>query len=426
LGGTLDTNSYAVYCGAGAVSPYPGTDYVLAPTSALIIDISGQTATGGATCGPVYVDDGCTFTGYQSRGQGLRAIYGAISNGTSVFVGSGGGSKGSVSIRGASTDGSANWIGGVTGTTIGYASDSLTGAASAIVNQTISSPDTLWLGGIQDDSFYLRITLTGTTGQTFVIPNALPTGSFRGQVAYISVISASSGERLVLQHGGSYKTLLPNAQSLTIGVGQVIKAVFDGTNWAFGNETRQSSNVSTGAATTIGAGDSILLTLTGTSTYAVTLPSATAMPGGVIVYNKTGSSGIVSLTTVNSETINASTQALAVTGVTTGMLWSNGTAWVTVAKGPIVVTYSSNNTVPVNADMVLVSGTFSLTLPTARLGKTLTIFKTDAATVVTLVGTIDGSTTHTMTAQYTSVTLMGDGTNWNCIGYKTGALPAAI
>ena len=425
LTGSIDTNSYGLYCGAGTISPYTGTAYVIAPNSSLILDISGQTATGGATVSPVFIGDGCTLTALQSRSQGLRGIYGAISNGGAFFAGTNGASKGSFNVLGVSADINPTWYSGVTATGIGYASDVTAGGASTMVNQTITTADTLSLGGVNDPAFLLNITLSGTQGQTFTLPNPLPAGAFRGQVAYISVVSASNNERLVIQHGsGSFAALLPNSQALCLGVYQTVKAIWNSTAWVFGNETRQSSTQSISSATIIGAAQDLQLTLTGTSTYAVTLPPIASMPGGKITWNKTGTSGIVSLTTVNSETINGSTAALAVSGTTTGQLIATSAGWVTVAKGPIVATISSSTTVPSNADIVFWSGTNSLTLPSSRVGKILTIKKTDAGTTGTLVGTIDGSTTHTMVTQYGSVTLTGDGTNWYSIGSVAGGLAA--
>lgn len=67
-------------------------------------------------------------------------------------------------------------------------------------------------------------------------------------------------------------------------------------------------------------------------------------------------------------------------------------------------------------------GAFAVTLPTAssQSGKLFIIKKTDSsgnAVTVTRAGsdTIDGATTYALTAQYQSVTIISDGTNWNVV-----------
>ncbi len=85
-----------------------------------------------------------------------------------------------------------------------------------------------------------------------------------------------------------------------------------------------------------------------------------------------------------------------------------------------VTTYSAVQTLdPTVDDVVLVSGNTTLNLPAvaSSSGVEFQIKKTDSnATTVTLDGnlseTIDGSTTHTLVEQYTSVTIVCDGSAW--------------
>tara|TARA_R110002126_G_scaffold172712_6_gene321515 strand:- start:1803 stop:2534 length:732 start_codon:yes stop_codon:yes gene_type:complete len=94
---------------------------------------------------------------------------------------------------------------------------------------------------------------------------------------------------------------------------------------------------------------------------------------------------------------------------------------VDLATSRLVTTYSSAQTLDYTLDdLVLVSGTTTLTLPAAATRMQFVIKKTDSnATTVTLDGnaseTIDGGVTFTMTEQYSSVTICSDGSNWHVI-----------
>ena len=94
---------------------------------------------------------------------------------------------------------------------------------------------------------------------------------------------------------------------------------------------------------------------------------------------------------------------------------------VDLATSRLVTTYSSAQTLDYTVDdLVLVSGNTTLTLPAAATRMQFVIKKTDSnATTVTLDGnaseTIDGSVTHTMTEQYSSLTICSDGSNWHII-----------
>lgn len=105
--------------------------------------------------------------------------------------------------------------------------------------------------------------------------------------------------------------------------------------------------------------------------------------------------------------------------VINGALSSTATKITGSAAGQFlnVLTTSSNTTLTNTNDVVLVTGNTQITLPIPSSGKTLTIKKTDVAgtTVVIIPAgseTIDGLPSYSIPAQYQSVTLTTNGTNW--------------
>ena len=87
----------------------------------------------------------------------------------------------------------------------------------------------------------------------------------------------------------------------------------------------------------------------------------------------------------------------------------------------VVTTQAGNYTVLTTDNLVIVSGTFTITLPTAVgvTGKPYTVKKTDSGTTTTIATTasqtIDGATTRTILVQYESVTMVSDGSNWHVV-----------
>jgi len=85
----------------------------------------------------------------------------------------------------------------------------------------------------------------------------------------------------------------------------------------------------------------------------------------------------------------------------------------------VVSTYSSSDTLNADDELVLASGTITITLPPATntTGKVYYIKNTDTG-VVTIDGdgseTIDGETTQTVN-QYECTTIVSDGTEWHII-----------
>lgn len=87
-----------------------------------------------------------------------------------------------------------------------------------------------------------------------------------------------------------------------------------------------------------------------------------------------------------------------------------------------VTTLTSNTTLSTSPNQILLadttSGIFIITLPTAvgNSGVAYTIKKVNAGNTLTVATTssqtIDGTTTITMTVQYSSVDIVSDGSNW--------------
>lgn len=79
---------------------------------------------------------------------------------------------------------------------------------------------------------------------------------------------------------------------------------------------------------------------------------------------------------------------------------------------------SPTSNVPVSATgsttaVITIGAPFSVTLPTATIGRLITVKKIDnGPNAVTVVGTIDGSTNETLTDPYASHDFIADGANW--------------
>lgn len=82
------------------------------------------------------------------------------------------------------------------------------------------------------------------------------------------------------------------------------------------------------------------------------------------------------------------------------------------ADSPYTV-LASDETILVNAT----AGAVTITLPTATSGRILTVKKVDSSgNAVTLSGTVDGTVNPTLTVQWQSRIIQGDGTNWVILG----------
>jgi hypothetical protein len=115
------------------------------------------------------------------------------------------------------------------------------------------------------------------------------------------------------------------------------------------------------------------------------------------------------------------------TGTSGQFLQSTGTGvqWASAITATSVTSKTANYTATTSDDVILCNasgGAFTITLYAAsgNSGKQLTIKKTDSSNnAVTIDGnaseTIDGTTTKAIAAQYTSLTIVCDGSNWHII-----------
>jgi hypothetical protein len=100
-----------------------------------------------------------------------------------------------------------------------------------------------------------------------------------------------------------------------------------------------------------------------------------------------------------------------------------GTTWIEVARSSHAATTRTTGSTGSITDadtVVLVTATSTQTLPTpvGRAGRGFTIKNTATSTTVTLAtaaGLIDGVSTQTIAAQYDSLTVVSDGSNWSII-----------
>jgi len=114
-----------------------------------------------------------------------------------------------------------------------------------------------------------------------------------------------------------------------------------------------------------------------------------------------------------------------------GIIWLDSTVGdvrIIFADGEIrslsgrlkVVSKTSTYTITASDDVILCSGTFTVTLPTASgIAGTTYHIKNNGTGTLTIDGdgseTIDGATTQTITAQYDSIQVVSDGTGWAII-----------
>ena len=106
---------------------------------------------------------------------------------------------------------------------------------------------------------------------------------------------------------------------------------------------------------------------------------------------------------------------------------NNGTTFYNIPAATVnsvVQSETSNYTIQITDDVVLANasgGAFSLTLPTAsgNSGKLLHLMKTDqSANAVTIVGSVSGASSPTLTNYLQEVEIISDGTIWNLLGQK--------
>lgn len=120
------------------------------------------------------------------------------------------------------------------------------------------------------------------------------------------------------------------------------------------------------------------------------------------------------LTNLSSSALTGALPAISGAALTavTGTAVTHAVVTKTVGDSPYTVV-STDETILVNA----VGGAVTITLPSATSGRILTVKKIDASgNAVTLSGTVDGAASPTLTIQWQSRILQGDGSNWVILG----------
>lgn len=173
------------------------------------------------------------------------------------------------------------------------------------------------------------------------------------------------------------------------------------------------TNAATGGAVTIapaGTDPNIPLNIQGKGTGTVNIRSASNSTSGIKIQNATGANTIMDFDTSN---LRAGIRTVTPTS----------SLHVAGSFSTALATKSSAYTLTETDSTILATGTTTITLPSASsiTGRMYTVKKTDSAgtsiTVATTSSqTIDGSTTYTLSAQYQSITVQSDGTNWIVIG----------
>lgn len=105
--------------------------------------------------------------------------------------------------------------------------------------------------------------------------------------------------------------------------------------------------------------------------------------------------------------------------VGTTLAYHNGTSVATIystlnpppSGASSTVTSITTATTAANNTIYLANGTFTVTLPAAAANAQVTVKNTGTG-VITIAGTIDGSTTTTLVQQYQSITVVSDGSAW--------------
>jgi len=140
-----------------------------------------------------------------------------------------------------------------------------------------------------------------------------------------------------------------------------------------------------------------------------------------------GGTGVATLT-ANSLLLGAGTSdvTFAAPGTSGNVLTSNGTVWASAAAaggGLDVLAKTGTYTVATGDGsnvVVLCTGTFTVTLYAAsgNSGNVIQVKNVSTGTITIDANaseTIDGATTQTITARYTSLSMVCDGTNWHII-----------
>lgn len=255
-----------------------------------------------------------------------------------------------------------------------------------------------------------------------------------GSTFMFSVYNDSSGS-VTIDADGSEE--INGATTLVLAPGESTLLICDGTEWVALFVSPRITTSSKSSNYTVTTGDFGKTILTNASSGAVTLtlpPAATAEDGFFFYAKKTDSTGNSVIIDGNaSETIDGATTYTLANEDDSALFITDGTAWYVIGEKvqeQVAGTLSKSATYTITADdngaVILcdaTSGAFPINLLAAADagdGYEITIKKIDSssnAITVTADGSeeIDGSTTKTVTIQYSYVTLVCDATGWHII-----------
>lgn len=267
--------------------------------------------------------------------------------------------------------------------------------------------------------------LAGTTGSYTVTLPAIANVP-KGTVVYVKKTGASG----TLTVDGSGAETIDGAATVTTSTqNDLVALVMNGSEWSrinlAGTAGVSKLTVTTQTTTASVASTDDLTVDTGTADHTLTLPAVSGLTGIVLRFKKTGVSGVVTVDGSGSETIDGVLTFSLTRQYETATIACNGTTWFRLDSAPalLVQSVTDTDTVLPNSQLVLLTGTntynLALPLPAAVPNRIIRFKKTGASGVATLTTpgaeTIDGAASLAITAQYRSVELFSDGTNWHMI-----------
>lgn len=186
----------------------------------------------------------------------------------------------------------------------------------------------------------------------------------------------------------------------------------------------QASATITGTGTTLTSANTIVLLDPTSAAFTQALPAVSGLPTGMIITfkNIATNGNVVTLDPNSSETIDGITTLILAQGKSAQLI-NTGTAWLNLLPGSAkrqVNTQTTTYTATDADDLIICTGTFTLTLPSAAVKGKQLIIKNAGTGVITISrassDTIDGATSFVASIQYQAVTLISSGsTAWHVV-----------